>query len=176
MTRIREDQMGLLRQALAELGEPNDGKFAAISQRNLAQLLAGHEALLALQSIVVRYLRPGGGDATGDWRPLKDAPRNSEPIAVLTAQGAVVKAFWGADVEGEKGPCVAWAACDENQHPPSWTDGVCWSVNEDGVASDPPILWCPLGALPATAALGDIIATLEAAGYGAFGAGERGDG
>lgn len=103
----------------------------------LAQALrASNDALTAAQGWV----------ATTAWCLISVAiPKTAEPIVVQTAGGWVFKAYLGEMVEGDDG-CehLAWAASIEGMHPPSWTDGLCWALNEDGAASDPPIAWMPL--------------------------------
>lgn len=83
------------------------------------------------------------------WHPIISAPTDGTPIIVQTRCGAIFKA------EASDGVCEegwAWIASDEGVHPRCWTNGVCWSENEDYEPSDPPILW-----IPAPPAPGDVI-------------------
>lgn len=75
------------------------------------------------------------------WRSMWFAPAD-RPILLRTKsrpQGFVAERggpFPGGDDED----CWAWVA-DADAAPASWTDGVCWAVNEDGVPSERPTGW-----------------------------------
>ena len=36
---------------------------------------------------------------------------------------------------------VSWVACDQKEAPSCWTDGVCWTSNENDEPSAPVIEW-----------------------------------
>lgn len=70
------------------------------------------------------------------WQPIATAPIDGH-VVVLTEAGWPVRAFWDW-VAGAPNPTCAWHAAHEDQHPPSWEDGICWE------GSDHPVLWVPL--------------------------------
>jgi len=76
------------------------------------------------------------------WRNISTAPRDQDIIG-LTRGGKVVK-MRGGRVSDDETIWFAWHACDEDQHPSCWTDGICWSANADRKPSDPPVKWRPL--------------------------------
>lgn len=85
------------------------------------------------------------------WRPIESAPRDCSHVLILTRGRWAFEAYFGESVEGEDGECWTWAAVHEGIHPPCWSGGLRWSVNEDGEPSDPPIGWMPLPAPPSSA-------------------------
>lgn len=86
------------------------------------------------------------------WRPMDTAPSaiDGTEIAILTDSGSLVRAqlAWGRAVDSDGENCAVWIASYPGEHPPCWTDGVCWKVNADGVESDQPWRWAPLPAKP----------------------------
>lgn len=77
------------------------------------------------------------------WQPIETAPRDETEIIGYTRGGSVVKMKLGGPFpmndDGDEG--YTWVAVNEGEHPSCWSDGVCWSSNEDGEPSDPPIYW-----------------------------------
>ena len=83
------------------------------------------------------------------WRDMKSAPRDGTAIVILTRGGSVVRANWADDVAisyhgDDETPVGTWIAEFVGEHPPSWTEGAYWKVNDDGEESDPPVAWVPL--------------------------------
>jgi len=76
------------------------------------------------------------------WRPMWLTPPD-RPVLLRTKsrpQGFVAERggpFPGEDDED----CCAWVAADREAAPPSWTDSVCWAVNEDCEPSERPTGW-----------------------------------
>lgn len=84
-------------------------------------------------------------DTNISWDGLTTAPSHTA-VMVETESGYRFPALWdpqGAVDSNEEG-CGCWVAAIEGFHPPCWTDGQCWSVNEDEKASDWPVRWRPL--------------------------------
>lgn len=79
------------------------------------------------------------------WQPIASAPRDGSEVWLRLASGYELPACWmnGFETEDGEGQTGAWCAWSENMIPPSWTDAVCWAVNAEGVASDPPVGWMP---------------------------------
>lgn len=75
------------------------------------------------------------------WHDISTAPRDGTVIVVETRGGDCLRASWGYIGEDEDGTSYGWVADIELRHPPSWTDGACWAVNEDDEPSDPPLYW-----------------------------------
>lgn len=76
----------------------------------------------------------------GTWQDISTAPRDGTHVAILTKRGSLVLALWWPVEEG----LDAWQAVEEGECPPSWTDGICWGLNDDEEPSDPPRLWTAL--------------------------------
>ena len=79
------------------------------------------------------------------WQPIETAPRNGVVVRLKTKGDRTLRASfqWGLE-NGLGDECGGWFAEDEDEQPPSWTDGICWASNEDERPSDPPIHWMPL--------------------------------
>jgi hypothetical protein len=77
------------------------------------------------------------------WQDIATAPRDGTKVWLRLASGCELPASWMGGFETETGETGAWCAWSENMIPPSWTDAVCWTVNEAGVASDQPVAWMP---------------------------------
>lgn len=88
---------------------------------------------------------PGTEDMTpaDAWRPIESAPRDGTLVWLRLARGYELPATWMRGFETEAGECGAWCAWSENMIPPSWTDAVCWLINEAGERSDQPVGWLP---------------------------------
>ena len=83
----------------------------------------------------------------GEWQPIATAegqPIMNQRIRIRTAKGREFDAkcgYFACDEDGYDVP--VWAAWNEEDAPECWTDGICWTVNEAGVASDQPTHWTP---------------------------------
>lgn len=79
-----------------------------------------------------------------NWQPIETAPKYADTVKLRTASGAVLSGFWHDQLLDSDGrECGGWASADGEEYPPCWTDGICWTVNEDGEPSDPPTHWAP---------------------------------
>lgn len=82
-----------------------------------------------------------------DWQPIETAPKDGTDIqARIPGHGDDNVIAWQCDAfrdENEK-CCGGWAFTTEQEPPDCWTDGICWSSNEDGVPSIQPTHWMPL--------------------------------
>lgn len=86
----------------------------------------------------------------GEWKDISSAPKDGTPIqAHIPGHGSDIIIRWtdglmdSADV-----PCGGWEMADDQEPPDSWTDGICWAVNEDGEPSVQPTHWKPLRSPP----------------------------
>lgn len=78
-----------------------------------------------------------------NWQPIETAPRDGTKIFIKTHGGYGFEASYellGA-VDDEENVVGQWVAANEEVCPPCWSEGACWSSNEDEVASDPPRFW-----------------------------------
>jgi hypothetical protein len=86
----------------------------------------------------------------GEWETLDTAPKDGTPIQVeIPGHGADNIIAWTSgfvDTEGRE--CSCWMFIEDQEPPSSWTDGICWVVNEDGVPSTLPTRWKPLPDYP----------------------------
>lgn len=86
-----------------------------------------------------------------EWQGIESAPKDGTEIqARIPGNGEDNVIAWQSDAflgtDGD--PCGGWAFTRDQEPPDCWTDGVCWSVNEDEVASIPPTHWKPLPEVP----------------------------
>jgi hypothetical protein len=78
-----------------------------------------------------------------EWMPIETANKYASSIRLRLASGIELDGFWHDQLIDDHGrDCGAWAAVGE-EYPASWTDGICWTSNEDCVPSDPPTHWKP---------------------------------
>lgn len=80
----------------------------------------------------------GGGDG---WQPVSDAPLNEEVEVRVGHMTFLAKLVPGGAIDTNESPCDQWQATQEGEHPPCWSDGACWSVNEDECVSLHPEAW-----------------------------------
>jgi hypothetical protein len=79
-----------------------------------------------------------------DWQPIETAPKYADRIRLRTSGGAILIGFWHNQLmDSDGGDCGGWAAAEDEDYPPCWTEGICWEVNEDSKPSDPPTHWQP---------------------------------
>lgn len=84
-----------------------------------------------------------------EWQSISSAPRDGTPIeARIVGYSRAARAVisWREGFEAEDAADIgAWVWMLETRKPPtSWTDGVCWSSNEDGKPSTRPTHWRPI--------------------------------
>ncbi len=79
------------------------------------------------------------------WRPMDEAPKDGSWIqADICGHAGDNIIAWKTGLVGNDGnECGGWYFVTEQEPPGCWTHGVCWVVNEDGVASIPPTHWKP---------------------------------
>jgi hypothetical protein len=84
------------------------------------------------------------------WQPIETAPRDGTAFqAKIPGHGSDNVIGWFDDLMNSDGrPCGGWAFMSEQEPPDSWTDGICWAVNEDGEKSVEPTHWMPLSTPP----------------------------
>ncbi len=81
-----------------------------------------------------------------EWRPIATAPRDGTPVqAMIPGEGSDFIIRWEGGFVGEDWEeHFAWVMAHEQEPPECWTDGVCWGLNADGIASTQPTHWMPL--------------------------------
>lgn len=81
-------------------------------------------------------------------QPMNSAPKDGTPIlAEIPGHGSDNIIQWVEGfVDSDDLECGTWCFVEDQEPPDSWTDGVCWRENEDGVPSTPPVSWRPLPA------------------------------
>ena len=132
-----------LKERLVEAARKYEDTLPDLSPLNRAAV-ERHIADIGVALACISTLEGEAKSASGGWRDIASAPRDNSHVIVRTALGRVFSAFMGTPVVGESGDDLAWTAADEGIHPPCWTDGICWSSNEDEEPSDPPVAWLPI--------------------------------
>ena len=81
-----------------------------------------------------------------DWQPIETAPKDGSVIqAIIPNNGSDnIIAWQGGFVDRDENDCGCWVFVENQEPPDDWTDGVCWSENEDGVPSTQPTKWKPI--------------------------------
>lgn len=77
------------------------------------------------------------------WLLMATAPKDGTPFqARIPGHGEDNVIAWINGLQDSRdNQCGGWAFVTDQEPPDSWTDGVCWEVNEDGVASVAPTAW-----------------------------------
>ena len=90
------------------------------------------------------------GPKRGLWQSMHLAPRDGTPIqAQIPGHGKDNIIAWRSGfLDSNENECACWVFVEDQEPPPSWTDGVCWEVNEDGERSVMPTRWKPLPNYP----------------------------
>ena len=79
-----------------------------------------------------------------EWQEMETAPEDGTHIRLRLKSGRkITAAMQGGFVTSDEDQCSCWV-CLDDKHPKSWTEGVCWAVNSDFEASDPPTHWAKL--------------------------------
>lgn len=80
-----------------------------------------------------------------EWQDISTAPKDGSEIqARIPDHGEDNIIAWERDtIEGECGPTGSWTFTRDQEPPACWTDGWCWSSNEDGEPSVQPTHWKP---------------------------------
>ena len=78
-----------------------------------------------------------------DWKSIECAPRDGTIIqAEIPGHGSDNMIAWqGGYLDSDGRDCGCWVFMLDQEPPGCWTDGACWEVNEDGVASVKPTKW-----------------------------------
>ena len=99
---------------------------------------AARNALAAAREEIKRLRAKADG-----WRPIESAPKDGTAFqARIPGHGSDNIIAWSDGLTDSNGnSCGGWSFASEQEPPDSWTDGVCWEVNEDGVASIKPTAW-----------------------------------
>jgi hypothetical protein len=88
--------------------------------------------------------------ADNAWQPIETAPKDgSEFQARIPGHGEDNVIAWDDGLLDSHGcDCGGWMFTRDQEPPDCWTDGICWTVNEDGSASARPTHWKPLPTSP----------------------------
>ena len=80
------------------------------------------------------------------WQSMEPAPRDGTAFqAKIPGHGSDnVIAWTDGLIDSDGSECGSWYFAEDQEPPECWTDGVCWTVNEDGKASVQPNHWKPL--------------------------------
>lgn len=84
------------------------------------------------------------GDVVPAWQAPGTAPYNEVvevQVGSMTFQARLLPDAAMSDMDTT---CDQWAAENEGEHPPCWTDGCCWTSNENEDPSLPVTAWRPI--------------------------------
>ena len=83
-----------------------------------------------------------------EWQTMDKAPKDGTAIqARIPGHGSDnIIAWTDGLLNSENEPCGGWQFVEDQEPPDDWTDGICWTVNEDGMQSTHPTAWKPLPA------------------------------
>lgn len=73
-------------------------------------------------------------------RPMETVPTD-RPVLLHLPRGISFRGELHPFVGSEGEDVYGWVCLEEGKSPDNWTDGVCWSVNEDGNPSTKPTGW-----------------------------------
>lgn len=78
-----------------------------------------------------------------EWKMMDTAPMDGTAIqARIPGHGEDNIIAWLDHYVDENGEfCGAWTFVEDQEPPDCWTDGVCWTSNEDGKPSVHPTHW-----------------------------------
>jgi len=81
-----------------------------------------------------------------EWYPIATAPIDGTWIqADIPGNGKYNIIAWvDGYLDSNGNDCFGWTFMTDQEHPPCWTDGVCWGLNEDNEQSVLPVAWKPL--------------------------------
>jgi hypothetical protein len=84
------------------------------------------------------------------WQSIETAPKDGTPFqARIPGHGSDnIIAWMDGLIDSDGKDSGGWYFVEDQEPPDSWTDGICWAVNEDGVASVQPTEWQALPAIP----------------------------
>jgi hypothetical protein len=77
------------------------------------------------------------------WRPIESAPYNQEVVVRVGEMTFLAKLMPDISQDEHGNECDQWQATREGEHPPCWSNGACWSSNEDEWPSLSPEAWLP---------------------------------
>ena len=97
------------------------------------------EAIAFIAEVERRPPQPTGEG----WRPISEAPKDGTAIqARIPGSGDDNIIAWHEGlIDSNNRSCGGWSFVSDQEPPESWTDGVCWEVNEDGERSTQPTHW-----------------------------------
>lgn len=88
------------------------------------------------------------------WQPIETAPY-STPVEVRAGDMIFLAQLEpDASMTSDEQSCDQWQAVNEGEHPPCWSGGACWELNENECESLQPYAW-RLPAAPAIRARGE---------------------
>lgn len=78
-----------------------------------------------------------------EWQDISTAPKDGTWIqAKIPGHGTDNIIAWiDGLLDYEENDCGAWAFVEDQEPPDCWTEGVCWSQNEDDKPSAQPTEW-----------------------------------
>ena len=84
-----------------------------------------------------------------DWRGTGTAPFNTPVEIKAGSMTFLARLLHETSMDEDMRPCDQWVAKNHGEHPPCWTDGACWSSNENDDRSLQPEAWRHIGAASA---------------------------
>jgi hypothetical protein len=91
-------------------------------------------------------------DAPPGWKGIESAPYDQEVIVRVYGMTFHAKLLADVSMDEDGQPCDQWQATRDGEYPPCWSEGGCWSSNENGDPSMQPDAWRPAAPTPEAAA------------------------
>ncbi|WP_179697315.1 hypothetical protein [Methylobacterium sp.] len=127
---------------------PEDGPDAADDAAFIAASVNYVRKLIRSGQLVAST--PGQKGAGCGWQPISEAPLDTEVEVRVGRMTFLAKLVPGAAMDTNEHVCDQWIAAREGEHPPCWSDGCCWAVNENEDRSLWPEAWRPAPPTPET--------------------------
>jgi len=78
------------------------------------------------------------------WLPIDSAPYDTQVRVKVGGMTFVARLIADGSMSDLDTACDQWTAEIDGEHPPCWSGGACWEINEDESPSLQPTAWMPI--------------------------------